>query len=63
MNGIKENLAASEPVNLNLYKLSDDDKKKYEALPDNLVEAKMIAKDSAFIKDVLSKEIIESYIS
>ena len=63
MNGIKENLAASDPVNLNLYKLSDDDKKKYEALPDNLVEAKMIAKDSAFIKDVLSKEMIESYIS
>ncbi len=63
MNGIKKNLAASDPVNLNLYKLSDDDKKKYEALPDNLVEAKMIAKDSAFIKDVLSKEIIESYIS
>jgi glutamine synthetase len=63
INGIKDNLAAPDPVNLNLYKLSDDDKKKYESLPDNLVEAKMIAKDSGFIKDVLSKEIIESYIS
>lgn len=58
LDGIQRNLTPPEPVNLNLFTAGEEITSKLEKLPATLSEAREIAANSAFIRSVLPKEIL-----
>lgn len=64
LDGIEKGYKAPKPMDLNLYHLSDDERKErgIETLPDSLGQAISIAENSALVKKVLGDHIFPRFI-
>lgn len=58
LEGIKNDMKLPEPVNFNLYRADEETLKQFEKLPDTYEEALEIAKNSAFVNEVLPKGFV-----
>jgi glutamine synthetase len=64
LDGIKKKMQPPDPVDLNTYKLSEKEKRKYgiSSLPTSLAESLNAFKsDNEFLKPVLDSEFLEMY--
>ena len=63
--GVVNGYEAGEPLNADLYTMSDEELKKTGAqrLPRNLLEAIEILRDDPFAKEVLGETMLKSYLS
>jgi glutamine synthetase len=61
LEGIEKKTKLSSEINANLYNLSKKDQEKIKTLPQNLLDAINISKQSEFIKSVLPIKTIEKY--
>lgn len=59
--GIENRLELPESVDVNLYNLSEQDKSKYDVLPDDLSKAKAEAKKSPFVAEHLPGFVVDCY--
>ncbi|HME55894.1 MAG TPA: glutamine synthetase family protein [Candidatus Lokiarchaeia archaeon] len=64
LKGIEQNLELPPPVEVNIFKLCDEDKAKYniKEMPGSLLEAIEIAEKSDFLKDALGESVFNYYI-
>lgn len=62
LEGLKEELTDDLEAKSNLFKATREELSKYPILPETIEEAKESAKTSAFIKEVLSEELIDAYL-
>ncbi len=64
LDGIEKGYKISEPMEKNLYHLSDEERKELgiESLPDNLGEAVLISEQSELVKKALGKHIFSRFI-
>ncbi len=60
--GINEKQNLSEPTNVNLYMLPENELKDFQTLADNLKDAIEAARQSAFIKDALPEHMMVKYL-
>ena len=61
--GIEENYKLRDPKAVNMFALTEDELIDTESLPENLEEAKSVAKQSDFIRENLPESVIGEYIS
>ncbi len=59
--GIREGLALPPPADINFYTVGEKEKAAYRRLPGSLEEAKVLARESAFIRESLPAEITDLY--
>lgn len=62
MEGITKNMKLEKPHDMNLFDIDEEILKTLKKLPEDLNESINLAKDSEFVKSVLSKKIIDNYI-
>jgi len=64
LDGIKNKITPPEPIGVNIYKMTEKEKKEagIESLPGNLIEAIRELEEDEFIQGVLGKHICEKYI-
>ena len=64
MKGIKDKITPPDPVEKNIYELSEKDMKKHNIhhLPESLGHALDFMKDSSLLKDVLGEHIYENFL-
>ncbi len=64
LDGIKRNLNPPEPTGLNVYKLSNEERKQRNiiSLPESLSEALVEIKASEFVKAALGQQVWENYL-
>ncbi len=64
LDGIEKNLTPPEPVDKNLYKMSDREKKrlKIKSLPENLYEALILMEKDSLIKETLGEHIYNNFL-
>ena len=62
--GVEHNLVLQDPIEKNIYQLSDSEKEKYniDRLPESLGHAIAIMEESSFVKEILGEHIYENYI-
>lgn len=62
--GIEHNLVLQDPIEKNIYQLSDSEKETYniDRLPESLGHAIAIMEESSFVKEILGEHIYENYI-
>ncbi len=65
LDGIEKKYEIKDPMETNLYHLSDQERKKrgIESLPNNLGEAVTVAEKSALIKEALGEHIFPRYVA
>jgi glutamine synthetase len=63
LDGIEKNLELSEPVDFNIYTLSNNELCSLKFLPENLKEALDILSQSDFARNILKEEMINKYLS
>ncbi len=63
LDGIGKNLVLPPPLNVDLYKAEDSIIKNLTLLPQNISEAIALAENSDFVKNTITKEVSERYIS
>lgn len=61
LEGIQDKIMPPEAANLNLFHAPEEIKSKYQRLPDSLIKAASIAKESSFIKELLPDSVISAY--
>jgi glutamine synthetase len=62
VDGIENKIDPGNPLDLNLFEAKEEILKTLDKLPKSLDEAKMISKESDFIKKYVNERILESYI-
>lgn len=62
VDGIENKIDPGKPLDLNLFEAKEEILKTLDKLPESLDEAKMISKESDFIKKYVNERILESYI-
>lgn len=65
LEGIKNNIQPVAPVNMNIFKLTDEEKVKYgiESLPGNLIEAIQEMQKDELVNTILGPHIMDRYIA
>lgn len=58
LDGIRKNLTAPAPVNVNLFSAGEDVTSGLEKLPQSLAEAKKVAAESTFIRSILPEQML-----
>jgi len=61
--GIRENLVPSESIEENLFSQSAASRKTLESIPGSFEEAKKIAANSDFVKEVLGESLLNAYLN
>ncbi len=61
LEGVEKQLPLPEPVNLNLFRASEETLRRFERLPATLQEASELAAGSAFLREHIPAQILEGY--
>jgi glutamine synthetase len=64
LDGIKNNLQAPEPIEKNVYEMSEEERKKFgiSTLPGSLAEAVQLAEGSQLVREALGEHVFNSFI-
>jgi len=64
LKGIEDKLVAPEPVEKNIYALTEDERKKYgiDQLPESLGHAISLMSKSEFVRDILGDHVFENFL-
>ncbi|BBJ29034.1 type I glutamate--ammonia ligase [Athalassotoga saccharophila] len=64
LDGLKRNLTPPKPINKNIFKMSDSEKRgnKIKSLPSNLMEALELAKKDKLVVDTLGQKAFEIFV-
>ncbi len=63
LDGIENGLKLSEPLNINLYTAPEEALSDIKVLPQNLIAALKLAKQSCFVKNIVGDEILNKFIA
>ena len=62
LDGIEERAALTAPLDIDIYKSTDDELKGLDSLPQSLMEAIEHAENSVFVKNTLGQSMLNKYI-